>query len=541
MRLRPLAQSALSALLALVGLGATAADPPMPQLRDHGTARQLLVEGKPFLILGGELGNSTASSLPNLERYWPLFTQLNLNTLLAPVYWELIEPEEGRFDFTTLDGLLQQARQHQKRLVLLWFGSWKNSMSSYAPAWVKRDQPRFPRAQTPDGKGQEILSPFSAANRDADAHAFAAVMRHLRQIDARQQTVIMVQVENEIGMLPTARDHSARASELFAAPVPREILQHLGRNSATLAPRLRELWVNNGSRTSGNWEEVFGPGPWSEEIFMAWHFARYVEAVTRAGKAEYALPMFANAALVRPQYKPGDYPSAGPLPHLFDLWKLGAPALDFLAPDIYFPNYVEWAGAYAQPGNPLFIPEIGRAVDAIPTNAFHAVGALDGIGISPFAIESFKPDDRLGAAYDVLAQLTPLILEHQGTDRLTGVRPPITFDGKADSTPQSVTMGNYTLHVAFNDNAADQDVAARGGLIIQLAADEFLIAGTGLIVTFETPGATAGLESVWEGRFETGQWKPGRLLNGDQTHQGRHVRLAVGRFDIQRVKLYSYR
>ena len=186
-----------------------AAEPPMPQLRDHGTTRQLLVEGKPFLILGGELGNSTASDLARMEQYWPLFKQLNLNTILATVSWELVEPEEGHFDFASVDGLILQARLHEQKLVLLWFGSWKNSMSSYVPAWVKRDQARFPRAQTPDGKGVEILSPLSAASRDADARAFAALMKHLRHFDAVQQTVIMVQVENEIGMLPTARDHSS--------------------------------------------------------------------------------------------------------------------------------------------------------------------------------------------------------------------------------------------------------------------------------------------------------------------------------------------
>jgi len=523
----------------LAGFGAQAAQ-PMPQLRDHGTTRQLLVQGKPFLVLGGELGNSTASDLSRLEQYWPLFQALHLNTVLAPVSWELIEPQEGRFDFQSVDGLLKQARAHDKHLVLLWFGAWKNSMSSYVPAWVKRDQARFPRSVGPDGKGMEILSPFSAANRDADARAFAALMRHLRQSDAQRQTVIMVQVENEIGMLPAARDHSPMADELFAAPVPRELIEHLRRNSEQLAPRLRALWQARGAPDSGNWQQVFGPPPWSEEVFMAWHFARYVEAVTRAGKAQYPLPMYVNAALVRPGRMPGEYPSAGPLPHLFDVWKLGAPSLDFLAPDIYFPNYVEWASAYVIPRNPLFIPEIGRAPDAVPANAFHAFGALDALGYSPFAIESFRADDKLGDAYGTLAQLAPLILEHQGTDSLSGVRPPLSFDGTVDERPQTLHMGDYTLHVAFRNSADERDIAAHGGMIIQMGPDEFLIAGSGLVVTFETPGATVGLESVWEGGFESGEWKRGRLLNGDQTHQGRHVRLPPERFGMQRVRLYRY-
>jgi hypothetical protein len=219
---------------------------------------------------------------------------------------------------------------------------------------------------------------------------------------------------------------------------------------------------------------------------------------------------------------------------------VGAPSLDFLAPDIYFPNYMEWAQAYAQPGNPLFIPETGRNPDAIPVNALHAFGALDAIGFSPFGIEGFRPDDRIGAAYAILAQLAPLILAHQGSERLIAVRPPVAFDGTVDDRPQDIRVGNYTLHVVFRESPEEQGTVGRGGIIIQLAEDEFLIAGSGIIVTFETPGAIAGLESVWEGHFEAGNWMRGRLMNGDQTHQGRHVRLPRDQFDLQRVQLYRY-
>ena len=170
--------------------------PPIPHLRKQGTATQLVVGGKPFLVLGGELGNSTSSSLEYMAPIWQKLVSLNLNTVLAPVYWELTEPDEGSFDFSLVDGLLLEARKHQLRLVLLWFGSWKNSMSCYAPSWVKTNQKRFPRSQDKRGLGMEILSPFSQENAEADARAFAALMSHLRQVDGRDNTVIMVQVEN---------------------------------------------------------------------------------------------------------------------------------------------------------------------------------------------------------------------------------------------------------------------------------------------------------------------------------------------------------
>jgi beta-galactosidase GanA len=378
----------------------------------------------------------------------------------------------------------------------------------------------------------EILSPFVAANRDADARAFAALMAHLLAVDARRRTVIMVQVENEIGMIPHARDYSPLANELIAGEVPAALMRYLADHGRKLAsPR-------------GTWEQVFGRGAATEEIFMAWHFATYVEAVTKAGKRVYPLPMFVNAALVRPGRQPGEYPSAGPLPHLMDVWRAGAPSIDFLAPDIYFPNFVEWARAYSVPGNPLFVPETGRAPDATPANGFYAIGELDAIGFSPFAIESYKADDPLGDAYDVLRQITALVLEHQGDDSMIGVRPPVSFDGVVDDTPQSFKMGDYTLHVAFKgtstEAAPQRKVEAHGGLIIRLGADEYLVAGKGLIVTFSTEGATAGIESIWEGTFADGRWVSGRLLNGDESHQGRHLRIPEGKFGIQRVRLYRY-
>jgi len=396
---------------------------------------------------------------------------------------------------------------------------------------------------------------MSARNRDVDARAFAALMKHLRETDT-SHTVVMVQVENEVGMIPDARDHSAEADRLFKAAVPVELMGYLAKHAATLAPELRAIWMAAGMKPAGTWTDVFGAGAAAEEIFMAWHFARYVQAVAAAGKAEYALPMFANAALIRPGYLPGQYPSAGPLPHLLDVWRAAAPAIDFLAPDIYFPSFAEWTRRYARGGNPLFIPEALRSPDAA-ANALYAVGEHDAIGFCPFAIESIgEPGSSLlAASYDALAQLTPLILEHQGRGTMAG----LLLEHPDNRQPQQVHLGGWVLSASFERSApsalADGAVVAAGagpagatglpagGLVIATGEDEFLFAGIGVTVTFATgePGVQAGILNVEEGRYVDGRWEHQRWLNGDQTHQGRHLRLEPGRLSLQRIRLYRYR
>lgn len=535
-------------LLSLASSLTLAAAPP--HLAPQGTTKQLIVDDRPFLILGGELGNSTASDLEALKPPWADFQRLHMNTVVAPVSWELIEPEEGRFDWASVDGLLADARGAGEHLVLLWFGSWKNSMSSYVPAWVKRDQARFPRTQKADGSGSEILSPLAPANVEADARAFRALMAHLKAVDGERHTILMVQVENEMGMLPTARDRSPAADAAFAGPVPRPLTDWLVSHHATLVPELKALWEANGARTSGDWRGVFGAGPAGEEAFTAWCFARYADAVVRAGKAAYDLPMYVNVALNRPGRAPGDYPSGGPLPHLIDIWKAGAPSIDLIAPDIYFPNFGEILAHYGRPDNPLFIPEANQAGrPESPAEAMIAFGRYDAFGFSPFLIENARGPgaEALGEAYDVLSQLTPLILAARGTGRMTGFRPKVNFDGAVDDTPQTATLGGYRITASFVDTwapTAGQKTETHGALAIQLGPDDYLVAGSGVTFTFApiTPGPPqAGLERVEEGRYVDGVWRQGRVLNGDQTHQGRFVRLPSGTWGIQRVRLYRYR
>jgi beta-galactosidase GanA len=539
----------LVGLVALLVAGASLGAPP--HLEKQGAAVRLIVGGQPMLVLGGELGNSSASSEAYMAPHWPRLKQMHLNTVLAPVSWELVEPLEGYFDWSSVDSLIKAARANDLKLILLWFGAWKNSMSTYVPAWVKRDQARFPRAQLPNGQGLDILSAFAPATRDADARAFSGLMGHLKAVDGERNTVRMIQVENEIGLLPVAREYGLVAERLFHTPVPDELVRRLADGTATREHGLREDWERQGARTRGDWSALFGDGDSAAEVFTAWYYARYVEAVAAAGKSVYPLPLYVNAALNRTGKSPGEYPSGGPLPHLLDVWKAGAPSLDLLAPDIYFANFVDLASRYKRPDNPLFIPEANHADRAeVAANVFYAFGKLDALGCGPFSIESIdtQQPNPLADAYSILAQLSPAIVQAQGTGRMSAFRPRVLEDGTVLDAPVSEAIGAYRFTVSFVDTQSaksEQDASTHGGMIIQTGAEDYLVAGQGLIVTFSPVGAgppLAGIDNVWEGSFDTrGAWVPGRLLNGDQTHQGRHLRLAPGHFQIQRVRLYRFR
>ena len=536
--------------LALVLVTAAAAQAAPPRLEKHGTTQQLIVDGKPFLILGGELGNSSASSAEYMRPHWPRLKAMNLNTVLAPVEWDLVEPTEGKFDWTSVDELLRDARAHDLKLVILWFGAWKNSMSTYVPSWVKRDQKRFPRVQIADGSSMEILSAFSANTRDADVRAFGAFMEYLKRVDGEKNTVLMVQVENEIGMLPISRERGAVADKLYGGAVPAELMRALAARGEKLEPELRERWQKHGRKASGTWAQAFGDDEWGAEVFTAWHYARFVEALVVAGKRRYDIPLFVNVALNRTGRKPGEYPSGGPLPHLLDVWKAGTPTTDMLSPDIYFPNFAQLAARFNRADNVLFIPEANNATNSQgPANAFFSFGELDSLGFSPFSIESLgDAPNALSRAYEVLEQLTPLLLETRGRGRTAGFRATIQEDGTLIDSPVKKSMAGIEFTVTFIDPWTPRDkqtLGDHGGLLIQAGDEDFWFAGQGITVTFKGADSgppLVGIDIAEEGVFdENGVWKPGRRLNGDQTHQGRHIRLPPGQFQIQKVRLYRYR
>jgi Domain of unknown function (DUF5597)/Glycosyl hydrolases family 35 len=517
----------------------------LPYLTKKGTTTQLIVDGKPFIILGGELGNSSATTPQYMQPIWSKLKTMNLNTVLVPVYWELIEAQEGKFDFSLYQDLIIEARKNELKIVFLWFGSWKNSMSSHAPAYVKLNQEKYPRVKDNTGRSQEILSSFSENVLKADRQAFENLMRFIKDFDSKSPTVIMVQVENEIGMLPSARDYQALAIDAFKKDVPTELTQYLKQNKDKLVPEFLQIWQANGYKTLGNWEEIFGKGLHTDEIFMAWYYAKFTNQITEGGKKIYPLPMFVNAALNRVGREPGVYPSAGPLPHLMDVWKAAGMAIDFLSPDFYNPDFKYWCDLYIRQGDPLFVPE--HAFDnTVAAKSLYAIAHYDALGFAPFSIESTeKPQDEpLSKMYGLIKELTPLITNNQGKGTIKGVL-------LSKSNPETIVrLGKYELTckhdytLSWTAGAKTEDWSLASAIIIQTGEDEFYIAGTGVVITFkhrDNKDLNIGLLKVEEGKFDKDKWTIKRHLNGDQTHQGRHVNISVGQFGTQKVVVYVYK
>lgn len=518
----------------------------------------LMVDGKPFIMLAGEVHNSNSSSVEYMEGVYDQADALGMNCLLIPVTWELVEPEEGVFDFSLMDALILQARARGKKLGFLWFGAWKNAQCYYAPEWVKTDLKRFRRAQMEKGKNCVNLKNFHGlkytslsylcdATREADARAFGRLMGHLREVDREACTVIAVQVENETGVMGNAREMSDEADALFADKAPQAFVDYMKETVQTLASDVRAA-VEQGA-DSGSWKEVFGAC--AEEIFSAYHIASYVNAVAAAGKAEYPLPMTANCWLDKGE-EPGLYPSGGPVSRMMEVWEYCAPHIDVFAPDIYVPNFTEVCDAYVKRGNPLFIPECATHSYA-GVREVYTVGHYHAMCYSPFGFEDIgKPfnaqqgilfgmdveDPALKTPQSVeeyywfthnLQEMMPLLADKYGTDDLQAV----SSERKEEN---EMIFGSFGFRIILEH----QRLTDRRGvcLILKETEDTFYVmvhaAGFAFFSTEEeTPNV--GILALEEGSFRDGVWKAGRRFNGDEA-----TTMLFEKPALLKIRLYAY-
>jgi len=527
---------------ALLLIGATAASAqttPLPRLVERAGKHALLVDHEPFLILGGQANNS--SNYPAiLPQVWPTIRALHSNTLEIPVAWEQIEPQEGHFDFSWLDTLLPQARANGVRLDLLWFGTWKNTGPSYQPEWVKSDTKRFPRMMTKDGKTHYVPTPLSRATLEADKRAFVALMRHIREIDP-QHTIILVQVENEVGSYGSPRDFSPQANRLFAGAIPAELARKVGKN--------------------GTWSQVF---EWNADTaFNAWYTARYIDEIAAAGQAELNLPMYVNVVVGNPfDAKAGGGASGGADWPVLDVWKVAAPHIAIAAPDLYDRDYKVVNGKLdrmSRPDNPLFVPENGN--DLAFARFFWLALGKGTIGWAPFGTDPTyfnyplggrnNPED-LDAFASKFALLAPIARDWA---KLAFERPTIGFAKGDDASDQSQMMGRWKITAQyglwpFGDPSwtwmktppnPKKDQPIGGAALIQLNPDEFLVAGSDVRINFglaqPSPADHVQFLDVEEGTFENGRWVMKRRWNGDQTDYGLNLAQPV----LLKVRMGTYR
>jgi beta-galactosidase GanA len=494
-----------------------AADHPLPQLVSRDGRHALMVDGAPFLMLGTQVNNSSGWPAM-LPKVWPAIEALHANTVEVPMAWEQIEPAEGHFDFSFLDTLLTEARSHKVHLVLLWFGTWKNNGPNYAPEWVKLDNKRFPRVINAKGEMRNSLSPHFSATLDADRKAFVALMKHLKAADA-EHTVLLVQVENEVGTYGAVRDFSPTAQKIFAQPVPAPLIKALGKKS-------------------GTWSAVFGKD--ADEFFHAWYIARYVNDIAAAGKAEYPLPLYVNAALRDPfkDQDPYTYSSGGPTWNVLDIWKAGTPSVDILAPDIYmseYAGYLKTLEQYSRADNALFVPEAANKQDY--ARFFFEVVGHRAIGFSPFGMDytgyanfplgAPKIDreiiDTYAANYALVAPMQREIAALSFAGKVWGAAEPV------DTHERTLDLGKWRAVVTFGrpqfgeEPPKGNSPPSGGALIAELGENEYLVTGYHARVAFQHAARSDKpfmMARVEEGHYDNGRWIFERLWNGDQTDWG---------------------
>lgn len=486
----------------------------IPRLVVHNNATTLWVDNQPFISLAAEIHNSSASSPTYMEEHvWSEVMQLNINTLVVPIYWELIEPIQSKFDFSSVDYLISAARKHHVKLVLLWYGLWKNGLSSYVPEWVKTDSSTI-YAQTDSGEHLFSVSPADQHSVSLDATAFSKLMSHIKQYDAAQSTVIMVQVENEVGLLRSDFDYSIDKESALAEPIPTGLIE--------------------GSQKS--WSEHFGSE--AGEYYMAYLYASAIQQIAKAGKQAYALPFYVNAWLEKPLGTPGTFPTGGPTARMLRTWQLAAPAIDLITPDIYVPNFDQVCDEYSRTQSALLVPETRQDLRTV-SNLIYGISNYNLFLFSPFGAEDFfkaqkesdlrvltqlaidadafnysKTGPVLSSAYGYLQGLIPLLIANRRTKNLHSF-----LVKQAADRGTRITLGDCTAVIHFSQ--MEGNIAPSAGFILELSDQEFLLFGINIRVELEAPKneeRKVGLLRMEEGKVVSNQWQTTRILNGDEQY-----------------------
>lgn len=509
------------------------------------------VNGKPFFAFGGQSQNCSGYDSAELEYFWRALKLSGGNTAEIPISWEMVEPQEGKFDFTRVDSIIEEARSGGFKLIFLWFATWKNATMKFTPEWVKTDRKRFPRVLSYDGYELSVLSSHYAENCRGDTKAYCAVMEHIHEVDY-DNTVIAMQVENECGILgKTYRDHSPEANREFEADVPACIMDNL--LVATEGAEY-EIWQKCGAKTSGNWYDLFGED--AAELFSAWSIATYINTIIEEGKKKHDIPMFVNTWLDHQDWEiPGiSYPSGAPLRKTFNIWKWAGPAIDTLAPDIYPLNsYVfrDFCNFYSRENNPLLVPESSPWNQANARNMMYAIGDYKAAGYFLFGIEDtlmpdggVTPDAKvIFGSFHAISAALPLIMKYSGTNKLhTIVQEEDMFEQQLQNLDGYVGLVKFDINSSADFHHKDQKISdERGrGMVIQTQEKEFFVLGGGFSLFLrkkcraedfseQKRESTVSYLRVEEGYFDQDHnWVCTRIRNGDASDYGIWVYTDIG-------------
>jgi len=284
-----------------------------------------------------------------------------------------------------------------------------------------------------------------------------------------------------------------------------------------------------------------------------------VNEIVAAGKAEFNIPVYINVWLSYPPAElperripiPGiQYPSGGAVQPWVGLWRVLAPSIDAIAPDIYGndPGFVhDVLHVYHRPDNPLLVPEIAKS-DAFAKYFFTALGE-GAIGVAPFGIDprgwnilGDVPAAGHARNFELIGPMTRQIAKLNFEGKLkTSVEQP-------GESQQELDFGDWQATVSYghpqNDGRRPPGTSDSHGaaLVAQLGPDEFLVTGIDASVSFHLPERLPGMRmqilSAEEGSYQSGVWKAARLWNGDETDRGLQfhaedpsvVRIRLGKF-----------
>lgn len=498
-----------------------------PELRQAGKATQLFVKGEPVLMLGVETTNKLMDKpedLQYLDENLDMYKAAGVNTLVQPFAWYTLEPEQGTFDYTMIDAFIEACRERDMMLIPLWFGSIKNAQLSYAPDWVRENDDKFFRALREDGTRLNSISPFCMEGMKADRNAFQHLMQRIKEKDPEGEIVVMVQPNNETGIIATDshRDMSEAATDAWNDEVPDKLMDYLEEHDGSLKPWLQRVWNENGRKSDGIWPEVFGEDSPGHKIFMSYYMAKYMGKIVEGGKEVYYIPMFVNDWLGSLK-EPGG-PIGGPDFQVHDIWRAVAPVIDIYAPDIYSPHYREFCDAFHYEDNPLVVPEaVGKhgARGKAGAQAWYTFVEHDGLLYSPYLniMDEYNPDpansapyfkmNHLNKSYPLIAGMKDLLIEKQQSREKEMTAFLMNDNEDKDTTYKAHLKGleiTATPRIEWPGEEEGGELVTPFAVVIWLRQNEFLIIGTKMKLQFSRQGEDVEVGEAQLGRYVDDEW-----------------------------------